>query len=281
MRSRIEQWKTKVGPLIFWTTVVCGVAGPVFLVGGVVGDVYGFWTWAFTTNVLSSFTGLLLGLLLAMVFISRLNEEQQKIAQREEAIRRSSNRVTDFFNELKRPFSGDEAQIVANLQELQIANRNLKRQLKDEDGPQDCDQRRAESRLVHELVVERNTARTAAYTLQGKDLNAWVSLLAHRWARIESEVRPLVLAAGLHWISDAHDVTIQRAVQKLGSVELPARVRMRFMGYQRFEPPFVPDSAEWAEARELLLKEVEEEVNLTSALRDVISLMAQIERIGT
>ncbi|WP_329167537.1 hypothetical protein OHB49_45340 (plasmid) [Streptomyces sp. NBC_01717] len=115
--------------------------------------------------------------------------------------------------------------------------------------------------------------------LGGLDYHIWLTEIATRWHRLDSEVRPRLDETGLHWLAMHSYVVFRDNVRKLQDVERPifvARTEDRVRALEN-----APATNANVENQAQLRAEAEATVACLSAVTEIVRQAGYIRSIGT
>ncbi|MET9901199.1 hypothetical protein [Streptomyces sp. NPDC006446] len=243
------------------------------------GDGHGWWVHRpFVTNLLSSLTGLMFGIPLALFVLARLSKDQADVNDRADGCKQAEIAVNGFvaaWHTGVAPMGRSERS--NRLDEWRSAATYVRRQA-EETWPQDHDARRQMARELYEAVEERNTARDAA--LDTNDRQVWITLILQQWQRIDRDLQPRLVRAGLPWLSASADVALRNAFSVLEKTTFESALLSKMRGADLFKPPYVPDSDEHAKAGQILVAEAIPEIAAARALKEIVQHFEDIEGLA-
>ncbi|NML55178.1 hypothetical protein [Streptomyces sp. R302] len=192
---------------------------------GIVGDGLGWWDdRSFLTNLLSSFTGLLIGVPFALVVLSHLGSLQAEAVAQQAARRRGLNTALEFEQIVLSGFRQLELDdAYADLIRLRTANQQFRQAV--HAWPKTPSP--ASSLAVSETFERRHDAIQAAFTSRANSFVPWLTSVSEVWHRLDMEVRPRLEDAGVQWMARADHVALRSAVRVLDG-----RVNGRLMSNQ-------------------------------------------------
>ncbi|MEU7017126.1 hypothetical protein AB4225_35165 [Streptomyces sp. 2RAF24] len=205
--------------IICYTLIPLGVAcGTV----GIYGDWNGWWyERGFLTNLMSSFTGLLFGIPVALAVISHLGSTQAEAIERRAVRRQASLAAADFQRMVRSPFSSSVQNPESSLRSLAEKARRLElkaQELRDALAPGSSKRGREESdkaliRDALESLVAFCSACEDSLEFSGEtDETIWSVLVASQWRVLDSEIRPRATDVGLSWLPSEKSFRIGHSV---------------------------------------------------------------------
>jgi hypothetical protein len=264
------------------------VAVPAWLAAlllGLYGDAHHWWeNRAFLTNLLSSFTGLLLGVPFALVVLSHLGSMQADAANRRAAIRRGLEAARLFrATSLKGFAHSNPQQAMVDLIRLRTENAKLRQQLNTGLPPTDP-QRRAYVRAVAQFFDARETAIQQAFSLSGEARQAWLDQVAQDWERLDRDVRPRLEEVGGQWMRPDAYTDLRKSGKQLANLSaVPMRKLRRTR--QVFDPlePGIPSppTSQFEKSIATLRRDADATHEVVVALLEIMRNLSDVERIAT
>ncbi|MFE2533756.1 hypothetical protein [Streptomyces sp. NPDC059371] len=255
---------------------------------GLWGDNHGWWhNREFLTNLLSSFTGLLLGVPFALVVLSHLGSMQADAAIRRAATRRALVVAARFRATSVRGFiNPDPAQAIGGLIELRKMNVKLKTALDNawNDHLDVTAEAMRRNRIVGEAYDARKVVIDQVFALAGEQRQAWLAQVVQDWGRLDRDVRPRLEEVGGRWLSEEAYTAMRKAFRELDNLSAqPMRSLRRTR--QSFDEPDAGFTYPSLQQRLQSSKTLEHDVAATKevivAMLGILRNIKEIERIAT
>jgi hypothetical protein len=248
------------------------------------GDAHHWWDdRPFLTNLLSSFTGLLVGVPFALVVLSHLGAMQADAANRRAAIRRGREAARQFRSTVVRGFAKPLVEPAAqDLIRLRTANLQLKQRLPHDQQIVDVFSNADEIRRLFDV---RKRAIDEAFRLASEAREGWLSEVAQAWDRLDREVRPRLEEVGAHWMrSDAYTELRKagRQLDNLSAVPMRGLARqMRIFDQASWNRGPTPSLSEAMEAVAALRADTDTTHEAVVALLEIVRNISHVEQVGT
>ncbi|MFE6714027.1 hypothetical protein [Streptomyces sp. NPDC057695] len=248
---------------------------------GYVGDRRGWWDGlGFTTNIVSSFTGLLFGLPLALVFVAHLTDLQEDAAAVRACQRRAKKLRDKYVSTVISRFSNtSREEMRASLAAILDAADRLDPGQPPMLTPRNMPDLESQIRAAVDAVSEAREA--AFHSVAGSVVDQdWLIRIAHDWHRLD-DVRLRLHEFDLRWMSDRASAVLSSAAEELKDAD-------RILG------PLQPDwptrqindlsgatsPREWSAAYQALRAPLVSERKLLGALHDVLVHLPEVERVA-
>lgn len=233
MAGRLRTWWGDTPKPVRWMAYTAVPAGVAALVLGVVGDAHGWWKdREFLTNLVSSFTGLLLGVPFALVVLSHLGSMQADAAIRRAAVRRGREAAAQFRQATLRGFQRPSpALAVTDLNRIRAANARLRDRI-------------SEFRTGFSLIPlgslstvdaaplvraydERASIIDEVFALSAGRREAWLAEIVQSWQRLDQDVRPRLEEVGAQWMLPPQYTVLRQAGKRLDNLSAHPMTKLR------------------------------------------------------
>ncbi|WP_326650481.1 hypothetical protein [Streptomyces sp. NBC_01750] len=281
MRGGIRWWWRETPRLIRLVVCTAVPLGLSMAALGIIGDANGWWdNRAFLTNLLSSLTGLLIGVPFALAVLSHLADAQAEAGARRECRRRVTAAVDRFLNTFMEGFvSDDTIEVEEALPDLRMAHEQLRRFLQ-QDVPDDPAVRTADARILREHLDALDAMRRRTYACDAARKHQWVTQLIQCWARLDNDIRPQAEDLGLRWLSPRVHAELANAMKRLSELDSRAFDLADRLAGRLFEAAEPPGVERWRAATSTITSRTHQEIKLAVALRRVVSHIDAVEAIG-
>ncbi|MFD3311748.1 hypothetical protein [Streptomyces sp. NPDC058656] len=282
MAGRFSAWWADTPKPVRWTVYTAVPTGVGALILGLVGDWYGWWKdREFLTNLLSSFTGLLLGVPFALVVLSHLGAIQADAANRRAAIHRGREAALQFVATVRQGFVNPASlQREADLIRLRTENYKLKKLLPSHLEIADVLEKASEIRRQFDL---RERAIESTFRLRSGLREGWIAQIAQDWERLDRDVRPRLEEVGGRWMSADAYADLRKAGKQLDSLSAtPMRgLRRTMQAIDQVSSLPRPSEASIMRTVETLRQDTEVTHDAVLALLDVVRNVDHVDRIGS
>ncbi|MFJ2304940.1 hypothetical protein [Streptomyces sp. NPDC087787] len=269
--GRLRTWWHDTPVAIRWVAYVAIPLGFVTAGLGAYGDSHHWWDGrSFVTNLASSFVSLLFGVPTALVVLAHLSEMQAEAMERR-AVQRSARQAAAEFE--RALLAGIKAQDLAEAHHAVNHAAVASCEYRDRLG----DVRRA-GRGSLEAYGARQAAFDEHLNLGRLDYRIWLTDIALRWNRLDTEVRPRLDEMGLRWMAMPSYLVLRNGVQTLETLEGRAftpRLEEDLEGLVR-----LPPRLRTVRTRELTA-EAEATSACLSALADMIRHVNYVRSVAT
>ncbi|TXS56544.1 hypothetical protein [Streptomyces sp. t39] len=215
MRRRLLSlvtWWVHIPKPIKWLVYCCLPAGIAMAGLGIYGDEHGWWNdRGFLTNLLSSFTGLLIGVPFALVVLSHLGGLQADAANYRAAVKSGRNAAIDFEGRHRSGFVRyDLHHAESDLIRLRTANAKYRQAV--ETWVRDPSPTRSGDVCA---AFERRRELIRTTFTHHRPIHPWLTMISESWHRLDMEVRPRLLDVEANWMPRGSHVALRSAVRTL------------------------------------------------------------------
>lgn len=290
MAGRFNAWWADTPRPVRWTVYTAVPIGGGTLALGVVGDTRDWWKdHEFLTNLMSSFTGLLLGVPFALVVLSHLGAMQADAAVRRSAIRRGREAAIRFQETCLRGFTRSVAFHALNdLGNLRRADAILRTKLRElmtllEPTPTTLGrvspnmQTRIDVRTFGVLEAFEDRAEIIDEMFSAansRQRNAWLAEVAQEWSRLDRDVRPRLEEVGGRWMMPETYEALRKSGKQLDNLSTPAMMPLR----RTLQVFAVPEDGIPGPSPEVLLRAAEKIKEDSDATLEVIRALLAVLR---